>query len=147
MHHHYAFTSFTSILFTSDPQLDRHSTFRRSLYSESQALPSVVGEKTSRAYRPVRHKTGNCMELQQSRGSSTSIIRISTFRDQHFKIIVSIFRDLFRRIGTKPRDWRVGFPHSSATAQITLSSVKPCISLNENDYCRGLWNKTLLRSL
>jgi hypothetical protein len=43
----------------------------------------------------------------------------------NFHTIVWTFRGLLRRSGLKPRGWRVGFPHSPATAQITLSSVKP----------------------
>jgi hypothetical protein len=46
-------------------------------------------------------------------------------------IIVSAIHDWFRRIGMRPRDWPVSFPHSPATAQLTLSSVELCLSLSD----------------
>jgi hypothetical protein len=56
----------------------------------------------------------------------------------NFNIIISSFRDFFRRIGTTPRSWRVGFPHSPASAQITVSSAKLCLSLSEVHWFRVL---------
>ena len=44
-------------------------------------------------------------------------------------LAISTFCDRFRRIGMRPRDWRIGLSHSPAIAQITLSSVKLCLSL------------------
>jgi hypothetical protein len=38
-------------------------------------------------------------------------------------VVVLNFDDWFQRIGMRPCGWRVTFPHSSANAQITLSSV------------------------
>jgi hypothetical protein len=42
-------------------------------------------------------------------------------------------------------DWPISFPHSPATVQITLSSVKPCLSFIEMDCFHALWNDTVLQ--
>ena len=44
------------------------------------------------------------------------------------------FRDWFRQIVVRPGGWRVGLPRTIIIAQITLSSVKLCLSLSEV-YC------------
>jgi hypothetical protein len=38
----------------------------------------------------------------------------------HFNTTVLMYRDWFRRIGTKPRGWGVGLPHCLPTGQIYL---------------------------
>jgi hypothetical protein len=40
-----------------------------------------------------------------------------------FNTIVSTFFDWFQQIGMMSHDWQVGFPHSSAVAQITVDSI------------------------
>jgi len=42
----------------------------------------------------------------------------------HFNIILLIYCGLFRSIGMRPGVWTVGFPHSPAIAQKTLTSSK-----------------------
>jgi len=46
-----------------------------------------------------------------------------------------------------PRGWRVGFHHSRAITQITVSSFKLYLSLNEADSFRVPWNETLFLTL
>ena len=41
----------------------------------------------------------------------------------HFSTVVSAFCDWFQQIGMMSHDWQVGFPLSSAVAQITVESV------------------------
>jgi hypothetical protein len=49
----------------------------------------------------------------------------------HLNTTVSTFRDWQRQTGMKPRDWRFGFRHCRATAQVTLRSVKLRLSRND----------------
>jgi hypothetical protein len=49
--------------------------------------------------------------------------------------------------GVLERGWRVGFRYSPAIAQITISSFKLYVSLNEVDFFRAVWNETLLLTL
>jgi hypothetical protein len=61
-----------------------------------------------------------------------------------FNATVSPFRDWFRRTGMRSSGWQVGFHHSPAIVEITLSTVK--LSLSEADWFRALWSVTLLQS-
>jgi hypothetical protein len=54
--------------------------------------------------------------------------------------------DQFQRIEMRPRGWQIGFPHSPAFTQITLSSFKLFLSLSVTDYSHALWNAALLQS-
>jgi len=46
-----------------------------------------------------------------------------------------------------PPGWRVGFHHSRAITQITISSSTPRLSLNEADSFRVPWNENILLTL
>jgi hypothetical protein len=53
------------------------------------------------------------------------------FVTNHTNITVAAICIWFQQIGTRPCGWQIGFRHSPAIAQITLSSVNLCLSLSE----------------
>ena len=57
----------------------------------------------------------------------------------------STFRDWFLRTGMRSRGQWVGLPHSSAIAQVSLSTVKLCISVIDVNCFRVLWSETLVQ--
>jgi hypothetical protein len=61
----------------------------------------------------------------------------------HFNIIVSTFYDWFQQIGMMSHDWQVGFPHSSAVAQIIVDSVDLSV-LSAVGYFRTVVNGLIL---
>jgi len=66
------------------------------------------------------------------------------FVTKHINITVSAICNWFQQTGTRPCGWQIGFPHSPAIAQITLSSVNLCLSLWEVE-CFCAWqNKIFL---
>jgi len=58
-------------------------------------------------------------------------IEFPPFVTKHINITVSAICNLFQQTGMTPCGWQIGFPHSPAIAQITLSSVNLCLSLSE----------------
>ena len=71
---------------------------------------------------------------------------ITMFRYHSFYYRCSDLSYCFRRTGTRPGGGAVSFPNSPATVQITLSSVKPCLSVWESDCFCDLWNETLIHN-
>jgi hypothetical protein len=90
------------------------------------------------------HNSSNCVHHYH---------RVSTFVNQYVhnfnlsKIthLNTTFCDWFQPTRMGQRGWWVGFPHSSATMQISLSSVKARL-LSETDSFHALWNDKLLKS-
>ena len=63
-------------------------------------------------------------------------------------MLTHLFRyfDCFRRIGMRPRDWRIDSSNSTAVTQFTVSAVRLISSLCDVDCLRALWRDTLLKS-
>jgi hypothetical protein len=59
----------------------------------------------------------------------------------------STFRDCFGQIGTRPRDWQVGFPHFPCIPQTTFNSVRLCFSSSDVHCSRAFLNETLVKTL
>lgn len=55
------------------------------------------------------------------------------------------FRVLFRRIGVRPRGWRLVSPHFPAVAQTTRSSVMLYPSLSAEHWFCAVWSETLCK--
>jgi hypothetical protein len=71
---------------------------------------------------------------------------IFTIHVHVFSAAVLMFHKWVQRITRRQCGWQVWLPHSSAIMQITVSSVKPCLSLNGVDCICFLWNETLFPS-
>ena len=63
----------------------------------------------------------------------------------HFSANVLAYHDRFQQMMMKPRGWQVGFPHSPTILPISLSSVKPWLSLSDVDGFCTSQNETLLQ--
>ena len=63
-----------------------------------------------------------------------------------FYAVVSTIRDSFWRIGMRSLDWWFGYPHSSAIAQITLSSITLCLPIGGVEYFRASCDGSLSSS-
>jgi len=71
------------------------------------------------------------------RCSCTAMFGIQTCRHCRHYYHFSTFRDLFRRIGIRPRDWQIPPLCCSQLSHALLSSQFRC--------CRALWNETLFQ--
>jgi len=62
-------------------------------------------------------------------------------------LAISTFRDRLRRIGMRPRGWRMGLSHSPAIVWITLSSVTLRLSLKWGCLllCFVSWDSSVLQ--
>ena len=88
--------------------------------------PNIISVITSRCDLPFKCTSrSHCNAIQwrlDIRQPRCSVFL--PFVITHLNNIVTTLRDWFRRIRIRSRDWSVGLPHSPATVQVTLSSVK-----------------------
>ena len=99
------------------------------------------------AYAGATEHCCSCIRLSILLASFCRVSMFGVFDicDRFFYINPSTFRDWFPRTVRRPRVQGVGLPHSAAIAQITLSSVKLCISIIYVDCFRVLRNETLVQ--
>ena len=89
----------------------------------------------------------------QGKGRQSSILDVHAHRCStvwsvmfaNFNVIISTICEWFQQTGMRPPGWWVGFPHSPAIAQTTVSSVRLCLALSEVECVCALWNKTPLQ--
>jgi hypothetical protein len=109
-------------------------------YSCLRCLPHVFS-KQSEAEQHATQTDWQGRGGHQCRRSPNSVLYIS-----NFSAVLSTFRDWFRRIRMKPRDWQVGLPHSHPVAQLTHSPTKRCPSSSEIAFVVHGLRLTLLQS-